>query len=105
NAVEGEWNGMGLARLLADPTARATRIEEIMSFLDKNKFQGLTIDFEEGPAAAQKTLQLVLTEMAAAFAPHRYIIVLAVPYDDDSWPYAADADSADFMLLMGDDQH
>ena len=43
--------------------------------------------------------------MAAAFAPHRYIIVLAVPFDDDSWPYAAYADIADFMLLMGYDQH
>ena len=105
NAAEGKWDGKGLARLLADPAARAARIEEIMSFLDKNKFQGLTIDFEEVPAAAQKNLQLFLTEMAAAFAPHRYIIVLAVPFDDDSWPYAAYADIADFMLLMGYDQH
>jgi len=105
NAAEGEWNGKGLALLLADPAARAARIEEIVSFLDKNKFQGLTIDFEEVPAAAQKNLRLFLTEMAAAFAPHRYIIVLAVPFDDDSWPYAAYADIADFMLLMGYDQH
>jgi cellulose synthase/poly-beta-1,6-N-acetylglucosamine synthase-like glycosyltransferase/peptidoglycan/xylan/chitin deacetylase (PgdA/CDA1 family) len=105
NAAGDDWNGKGLARLLADPAARAARIEEIVSFLDKNKFQGLTIDFEEVPAAAQKNLQLFLTEMAAAFAPHRYIIVLAVPFDDDSWPYAAYADIADFMLLMGYDQH
>jgi hypothetical protein len=105
NAVEGKWNGQGLARLLADPVARAARIEQVMRFLDKNKFQGLTIDFEEVPPAAQKNLQLFLTEMAAAFAPHRYIIVLAVPFDDDSWPYAAYANIADFMLLMGYDQH
>jgi peptidoglycan-N-acetylglucosamine deacetylase len=105
NAAEGKWDGKGLARLLADPAARATRIDEIISFLDKNKFQGLTIDFEEVPAAAQKNLQLFLTEMAAAFAPHRYSIVLAVPFDDDSWPYAAYAHIADFMLLMGYDQH
>ncbi|MGC2409405.1 MAG: glycosyl hydrolase family 18 protein [Methyloceanibacter sp.] len=105
NAVEGEWNGKGLAKLLADPAARAARIQEIMAFLDQNKFQGLTIDFEEVPQAAQKNLQLLLTEMAAAFAPHHYVIVLAVPFDDDSWPYAAYADIADFMLLMGYDQH
>ena len=73
NAGEGAWNGEGLARLLADPVARAARIEQMMSFLDKNKFQGLTIDFEEVPAAAQKNLQLFLTEMAAAFAPHWWI--------------------------------
>ena len=73
NAVEGKWNGEGLARLLADPVARGARIQEMMRFLDKNKFQGLTIDFEEVPPAAQKNLQLFLTEMAAAFAPHWWI--------------------------------
>ena len=50
NAVEGKWDGAGLARLLADPTARAARIDEIVAFLETNKFQGLTIDFEEVPA-------------------------------------------------------
>jgi len=105
NAAQDKWDGEGLVRLLADPAARAARIEEIVGFLDKNKFQGLTVDFEEVPAAAQKNLQLFLTELAAAFAPHRYIIVLAVPFDDDSWPYATYADIADFMLLMGYDQH
>src|SRR5262245_39863632 len=105
NAVQDKWDGNGLARLLADPATRAARIEEIVGFLDKNNFQGLTVDFEEVPAAAQKNLQLFLTEMAAAFAPHRYIIVLAVPFDDDSWPYATYAHIADFMLLMGYGQH
>jgi peptidoglycan-N-acetylglucosamine deacetylase len=105
NAVEGQWDGARLARLLANPTARAARIKEIVGFLATNKFQGLTIDFEEVPAAAQKNLQLFLTEMATAFAPHRYIIVLAVPFDDDSWPYATYAKIADFLLLMGYDQH
>ena len=105
NAVQDKWDGNGLARLLADPAARAARIEEIVGFLDKNNFQGLTVDFEEVPAAAQKNLQLFLTEMAAAFAPHRYIIVLDVPFDDDSWPYATYARIVDFMLLMGYGEH
>jgi len=105
NAVEGEWNGKGLAKLLADPAARAARIEEITAFLDENKFQGLTIDFEEVPPAAQKNLERFLTEMAAAFAPHKYAIVLAVPFDDDSWPYATYAGIADYLLLMAYDQH
>ena len=105
NAVEGQWNGVRLARLLANPTARAARIKDLVGFLETNRFQGLTVDFEEVPAAAQKNLRLFLTELAAAFAPHRYIIVLAVPFDDDSWPYAAYAKIADFLLLMGYDQH
>ena len=31
--------------------------------------------------------------------------MLAVPFDDPSWPYRSYADVTDFMLLMGYDQH
>jgi peptidoglycan-N-acetylglucosamine deacetylase len=105
NAVEGRWNGARLARLLANPTARAARIKDIVGFLETNKFQGLTIDFEEVPAKAHNNLQAFLTEMSQAFAEHGLVIVLAVPFDDDSWPYATYAKIADFLLLMGYDQH
>jgi peptidoglycan-N-acetylglucosamine deacetylase len=105
NAVEGQWDGKGLAKLLADPEARAARLKDIVAFLDKYKFQGLTIDFEEVPASAHKDLQLFLAQMAEAFADRGMVIVLAVPFDDNAWPYAAYADIADFMLLMGYDQH
>jgi hypothetical protein len=105
NAVEGRWNGARLARLLANPTARAARIKEIVEFIETNKFQGLTIDFEEVPDKAHGDLQAFLTEMSQAFAEHGLVIVLAVPFDDDSWPYATYAKIADFLLLMGYDQH
>ena len=32
-------------------------------------------------------------------------MVLAVPFDDDGWPYASYAQIADYLLLMGYDQH
>jgi peptidoglycan-N-acetylglucosamine deacetylase len=105
NAVEGRWDGARLARLLANPTARAARIKDIVGFLETNKFQGLTIDFEEVPAKAHNHLQAFLTEMSQAFAEHGLVIVLAVPFDDDSWPYVTYAKIADFLLLMGYDQH
>jgi cellulose synthase/poly-beta-1,6-N-acetylglucosamine synthase-like glycosyltransferase/peptidoglycan/xylan/chitin deacetylase (PgdA/CDA1 family)/spore germination protein YaaH len=105
NAVEGEWDGKGLAKFLADPTARAARIQQIVDFLGKYKFQGITVDFEDVPPNAQKNLEAFLTELNVAFAAHDYAIVLAVPFDDDTWPYATYADLVDFMLLMGYDQH
>ena len=105
NAVEGQWDGARLARLLANPTARAARIRDIVGFLETNKFQGLTIDFEEVPPRAHNNLQVFLTEMSQEFAEHGLLIVLAVPFDDESWPYATYAKIADFLLLMGYDQH
>jgi len=105
NAVEGKWDGPGLARLLADPVARAARIDDIVAFLDANKFQGLTIDFEEVPAKSQEDLQDFLTALSSSLTAHGLAMVLAVPFDDDSWPYATYAKIADYMLLMGYDQH
>jgi peptidoglycan-N-acetylglucosamine deacetylase len=105
NAVDGRWDGHGLATLLADPAARSARIDALKTFLETNKFQGLTIDFEEVPAAAQPNLRRFLQELESAFAGSGYALVLAVPFDDDSWPYEAYADIADFILLMGYDEH
>lgn len=105
NAVEGNWDGPGLERLLADPVARRTRIAQIVVFLDSNKLQGLTIDFETVPAGAQSNLRAFLTEMSQAFAPHGWGIVLAVPFDDSSWDYAAYAGIVDFEMLMAYDDH
>ena len=105
NAVEGKWDGAGLARLLADSAARAARLSDIVAFLENNKFQGLTIDFEEVPPKAHKDLETFLSEISAAFAAHGLVIVLAAPFNDDSWPYTAYARIADYLLLMGYDEH
>ena len=105
NAVEGKWDGAGLARLLANAEARKARIDDIVAFLQSNKFQGLTVDFEELPPSAQKDLRDFLSELSSALTSHDMAMVLAVPFDDDSWPYATYARIADYMLLMGYDQH
>ena len=105
NAVDGRFDGNDLARFLADPTARSARIREMKAFLETNKFQGLTIDFENVPAAAQPNMGSFLHELRDALAGQGYAVVLAVPFDDPSWPYRSYADVTDFMLLMGYDQH
>jgi cellulose synthase/poly-beta-1,6-N-acetylglucosamine synthase-like glycosyltransferase/peptidoglycan/xylan/chitin deacetylase (PgdA/CDA1 family) len=105
NAVEGKWDGPGLARLLADPAARSARIDDIVAFLQSHKLQGLTVDFEEVPPSAQRDLRDFLTELSSALTAHSLALVLAVPFDDDSWPYASYAQIADYLLLMGYDQH
>ena len=64
NAVDGRFDGNDLARFLADPTARSARIREMKAFLEANKFQGLTIDFENVPAAAQPNMGLVPARIA-----------------------------------------
>ena len=105
NAANTQWDGAGLARMLADPATRQARIAQIVAFLQANKFQGLTVDFEEVPPTAQADLKTFLSELSAAFAPHGWGLVLSVPFDDPSWDYAAYARIVDFELLMAYDQH
>jgi cellulose synthase/poly-beta-1,6-N-acetylglucosamine synthase-like glycosyltransferase/peptidoglycan/xylan/chitin deacetylase (PgdA/CDA1 family)/spore germination protein YaaH len=105
NAVYGRFDGIGLARLLADPAARRARIGAMKAFIEANKFQGIVIDFENVPAEAQPNLDRFLRELRQTLAASDYAIVLAVPFDDPSWPYRRYADVTDFMLLMGYDQH
>ncbi|MDB5393671.1 MAG: glycosyl transferase [Rhodospirillales bacterium] len=105
NSVDGNWDGAGLARLLADPVARAARLADIVAFLEKGGFQGISVDFEEVPISAQGNLRIFLSEMAAAFGPRGWSIILAVPFDDEDWDYAAYAKIVDFILLMAYDEH
>ena len=105
NSVEGKWDGAGLARWLADPAKRAARLKQIIEFLEFNKLQGLTIDFESVPDSAQADLKTFLQEMRAAFKPRGWLILLAVPFDDNSWDYVAYSHLVDFMILMAYDEH
>lgn len=105
NAVDDNWEGAGLAKLLANPDMRRERLNEIVDFIVSHKFQGLTVDFEEVPASSQSNLKQFLREMAAAFKPLGLTIALAVPYDDDNWDYKSYAAIADYLILMAYDQH
>ncbi|MGA0586364.1 glycosyltransferase [Dyella sp. KRB-257] len=105
NAVNSSWDGDGLARMLADADLRHERVAQIVAFLAANRFQGVTVDFENLPDSAQPDLKQFLGELADAFAPYGWGIVLSVPFDDEAWDYAGLAKIVDFELLMAYDQH
>ncbi|HEX3756007.1 MAG TPA: glycosyltransferase [Rhizomicrobium sp.] len=104
NVTASKWDGPGLAKLLSDPSRRTVLLGQIVDFLNANKLQGLTIDFEEVPPGAHRDLETFLSEMSATFAPHNWIIVQAAPFDDDTWPYKAYADIVDYTMLMAYDE-
>jgi cellulose synthase/poly-beta-1,6-N-acetylglucosamine synthase-like glycosyltransferase/peptidoglycan/xylan/chitin deacetylase (PgdA/CDA1 family)/spore germination protein YaaH len=105
NASNAVWNGPGMAQVLADPLRRHTLIRDIADYIGANKFQGTVVDFEGLPESAYPDLGIFLAELKEAFAPHRWLIVVATPFDDDSWPYADYAKLADYTLLMAYDEH
>jgi cellulose synthase/poly-beta-1,6-N-acetylglucosamine synthase-like glycosyltransferase/peptidoglycan/xylan/chitin deacetylase (PgdA/CDA1 family) len=104
NVTGGKWDGPGLAKLVADRARSDQLLDQISRFVAANKFQGVTIDFEEVPPGAHKDLQDFLSRLSAAFAPHDWIIAQAVPFADDDWPYQTYADIVDYTILMAYDQ-
>lgn len=105
NADQGDWDGAGLARLLADPIRRAGLEKGIYEFIKANKLQGLVVDFEMVPPGAYGDLDIFLKELSGLFAPNGWVLVQCAPYDEDRWPYARFAKSIDYTMLMAYDQH
>ncbi len=105
NASEGQWDGPGLARLLADPARRDGLRDNLIAFLEKNSAQGLVVDFEEVPAAAHRNLVTFLGELHRAFAPHGWMLAVCAPFDDAEWTYRAYAAVTDYQILMAYDEH
>mgnify|MGYP001546769890 CR=1 FL=1 len=105
NIQKGNWNGDDLARLLADGPRSKELLDKIVKFLSAHRFPGLAVDFENVPKAAHKNLEIFLADMSAAFAPHGWIIVQTVPFEDENWPYEAYANIVDYTLLMAYDEH
>ena len=104
NATNGAWDGAGLARLLANPRRTENLANQIVNFLAANKLQGITIDFENVPKDAHGNLETFLARLSQLFAPHNWIIVQAVPFDDDNWPYKAYSQIVDYTMLMAYDE-
>lgn len=105
NASNGKWDGPGLAKLLAQPEKRKALITQLELFIDQNKFQGLIVDFEDLPTGSRKDLKLFLGELSENFASHSWIVVLATPVGDNTWPFAEMAKVVDYTMLMAYDEH
>ncbi len=105
NATLGQWDGPGLAKLLADPKRRGELVGDLVAFVGQHKLQGITVDFEALPPEAYGNLGLFLHQLSAAFSPRGWIVVMATPFGNDKWPFAEYARYVDYTLLMAYDEH
>ena len=105
NALGGNWDGTGMAALLADPRLRAQALDRITAMLVAENADGAFLDFEDLPVAAQPDYHRFLAEAHARFAPHGWRLAIAVPADDPAWNLAAYAKVADKVFLMAYDEH
>ena len=105
NAIDGQWDGPGMAALLHDPAARSKALDRIGAMLAAVDAHGVFFDFEDLPPASQRDYLTFLKEARARFAPHGWLITLAVPVDNSEWNLGAYAAVADKLFLMAYDEH
>jgi len=103
NALEGGWDGPGIAALLADPAQTRATLDRVAKLLADNQASGVFFDFEELPPGAHRAYRAFL-EQARARLPGM-TIAIAVPVADPAWNLKAYAQVADRLFLMAYDEH
>lgn len=105
NSKEGKWDVPALTEAVANEASRKRVIDALTKLVADNKFQGVCVDFEEVPTAAQPNLLKFMQELHAAFKPNNWVVTQAAPFNDSDWNYRAYAEANDYLMLMAYDEH
>jgi cellulose synthase/poly-beta-1,6-N-acetylglucosamine synthase-like glycosyltransferase/peptidoglycan/xylan/chitin deacetylase (PgdA/CDA1 family)/spore germination protein YaaH len=95
-----------IGEFFSNPTARASFVQQIHTFLAANPtYRGLSIDFEEIPAAAQPGFEALIAALYDDFHPRNLRLYINTPVGDKDWDLKFMADHSDGLLLMNYDEH
>ncbi len=109
----GDWNPKMLEAVLSSEASRTRLIDNLLEFVrDPNRdgkpgdaLQGVNIDFETVPTSSQRDLERFMAQLYARFHPLGLEVSESVPLDDAEFNYKTLAMSADYLVLMGYDEH
>ena len=104
NYGDAGWDGVGTARLLADPVARTALATRLGGVLAQRHAAGLVMDLEALPASAMRPYLVFLRQLHAAL-PAGSIVAVTAPAGDADWPLGAIAGVTDKVIVMAYDQH
>lgn len=102
---DGEWDGAGTARLLADRAASARFATQLTRMVAAEGGSGVMLDLENLPPSAHRDYRRFLGDLRARFAPRGWQVALAAPVADPAWDLGAYAAVADRLVLMAYDEH
>jgi len=105
NAIQGQFDGPGMAAMLHDPKLRKAFLDKLEPWLLANRAAGAMFDFEQLPPSAQRDYLAFLAEANTRFDRHGWLITIAVPVGDRSWNLPAYAKIVDRIFLMSYDEH
>lgn len=101
----GTFSGELLDKVLRSPAKKAQLINDIYSYLQNYKLQGVNIDFEELKESSIQPMQVFLKELSAKLHPGGYLITQDVLPNDEDYDVKELAKYDDYIFLMAYDQH
>ena len=96
----------GVGQFLQDASARQHFLDQVDAFLRSNpKYHGLSLDFEDIPAAAQPGYRDLIARLYAGLHPRGLKLYINTPVADEDWDLKFMAENSDGLLLMNYDEH
>ncbi len=105
NFDQEKWDSKALADWIGSAQSRTLLVNKLTDFVQKNGFDGLTIDFESVPKTSQADLLAFMSELHTVFSAHNWRVLQSVPFGDSEWNLPRYAQVTDDLILMAYDQH
>ena len=106
NYFKNVWNGKNVHRIITSPERRTKLIKSLIDVLDKYKFNGVNIDFEE--LSYEKTDEHLVTfmkELHHELSKKGYLVTQDIAPFNEDYNVGELSKYNDFLFLMGYDQH
>ncbi|HVP53454.1 MAG TPA: polysaccharide deacetylase family protein [Candidatus Eisenbacteria bacterium] len=103
--ISNQWQPDITAKFLADPAARQRFRDELMTFLETDRYRGLTLDIEAFPESSRGDYKQLVQELYSDLQARGLKLFIAVPVNDKGFEYSAIAQSSDGLILMNYDEH
>lgn len=103
--VTNSWSNDNVYNILSDPTRRSDFSSQIISYIDKNSLDGISIDFENLDSKTWLLVEQWLKEIRPQIKANWWDITINVPLSNDSIPYTGLAENTDKLILMAYDEH
>ncbi len=99
------WETEKLGKMLENPAFRRNVVSQLLEFVQKKRYGGVSLDFENIASANQKQYASFVEELVSAFHAANLKVLINVPADDSAYDYTRLATAADFVVLMMYDEH
>lgn len=101
----GNWDPLAIHQVVSSPAARANVIRALLSWLTREKMQGINIDFEEVREEDSENLVVFMKELYTALHAKGLLVTEDVQLEVDGFDIQALAEYNDWIVPMFYDQH